>query len=76
MSSTICALSDSSSKQVLEDEFKITIVESDAGNLLFVKTKYLEMPCVLTIAAKHQLALATARYKTKAFAQEVSKIME
>jgi len=76
MSSTICALSDSSSKQVIQDEFKITIVESDSGNLLFIKTMYLGLPCVLTIAARQQLALATARYKTKSFAENISQIKE
>lgn len=74
MSSTIAALSDSSAKQVLKDKFEITIVETSSGNLLFVKTDYLGMPCVLTIAARTKLALATARYKTKNLAQLISDI--
>lgn len=74
MSSTIGSLSDSSAKQVLENEFKITIVESEAGNILFIKTTYLDLQCVLTIASRHQLALATARFKTKEFAKAISKI--
>ena len=76
MSSTISALSDSSSKQVLQDECNITIVEASAGNMLFVKTTYLGNPCVLTIAARAKLALATARHKTKVFASEISEITE
>jgi len=74
MSSTISALSDSSAKQVFQNECNITIVETTSGNMLFVKTTYLGLPCVLTIAARAKLALATARHKTTVFAKEISEI--
>ena len=74
MSSTISALSDSSSKQILKNQFDVTIVESHSGNMLFVRANYLDQPCVLTVAAGHKVALAVARYKTKALAQKISKI--
>jgi len=74
MSSTISALSDSSARQVFTNECDITIVETEAGNMLFVKTSYLGLPCVLTIAARSKLALATARHKTKVFAKDISEI--
>lgn len=74
MSSTISALSDSSAKQVLQDQFEITIVETSSGNMLFVRTSYLDLPCVLTIAARTKMALATARYKTKRLAQMIGEI--
>ncbi len=74
MSSTISALSDSSAKQVLNDQFNITIVETLSGNMLFVRTCYLELPCVLTIAARSSMSLATARYKTKKLAQSIGEI--
>lgn len=74
MSSTITALSGSSARQVLQSEFDITIIETSSGNMLFVSTTYLELPCVLTVAANHNMALATARYKTKNLAALVSAI--
>ena len=74
MSSTISALSDSSAKQLLRDQFDITIVETASGNMLFVRTSYLELPCVLTVAAAAKMSLATARYKTKLLAQVISAI--
>lgn len=76
MSSTISSLSDSSAKQVLMDKFDITIVESKSGNILFVRTSYLGIPCVLTIAARTGMPLATARFKTKGLAQNISEITE
>ncbi len=76
MSSTIAALSDSSATQVMRDQFNITIVETGSGNLLFVRTSYLDLPCVLTIATSDKMALATARYKTKRLAEEISTLVE
>ena len=74
MSSTIGALSGSSAKQILNDEFSIAIVEAASGNMLFVSTSYLGAACVLTLAAKSKMALATARYKTRELAALISKI--
>jgi len=74
MSSTISALSDSSAKQVLQDQFETTIVETKSGNILFVRTSYLDLPCVLTVAARTKMTLATARYKTNRLAQLVADI--
>ncbi len=75
MSSTISSLSDSSAKQILQNQFDMTIIESDAGNMLFVRTNYLGLPCVLTVAAQSKMALATDRYKTKILAQNISNIL-
>jgi len=74
MSSTISALSDSVATQILDDDFDITIIEADHGNMLFVSTRYLDNPCVLTLAAKSNTALATARYKTKGLAKSIESI--
>jgi predicted regulator of Ras-like GTPase activity (Roadblock/LC7/MglB family) len=74
MSSTIAALSDSSAKQVLKDQFNITIVETNSGNMLLVRSEYLGLPCVLTVAARTSMTLATARYKTKKLAEIINNI--
>lgn len=76
MSSTLSALSNSTATQLLQEEFDITIVETNSGNILFVKTKYLGLPCVLTVAARANMALATVRFKTKRLAQSIANISE
>ena len=74
MSSTIAALSDSAAKQILKDQFNITIVETNSGNMLLVRSEYLDLPCVLTVAARTSMSLATARYKTKKLAEIINNI--
>jgi len=76
MSSTIFALSDSTAKQLLRGEFNISIIETNSGNMLFVRTEYLEMPCVLAIAAGSRMALAEARYKTKRLSEAINNISQ
>ena len=74
MSSTIYALSSSTAKQLLQGEFDITIIETNTGNMLFVRTEYLDISCVLAIATGPKMALAEARYKTKKLSQAISSI--
>ena len=74
MSSTISALSESAAQQVLKGEFNVTIVESGEGNMLFVRTTYLGLPCVVTVAARVSLSLAKARFATKRMAEVIQKI--
>ncbi|MFQ3244368.1 MAG: putative regulator of Ras-like GTPase activity (Roadblock/LC7/MglB family) [Arenicella sp.] len=74
MSSTIAALSDSAAKQILKDQFNIAIVETNSGNMLLVRSEYLGLPCVLTVAARTSMLLATARYKTKKLAESINNI--
>lgn len=74
VSSTIASLSNSCSKMLMQDEFNVTIVESNSGNTLFVRTHYLGLECVLTVTAKLTMSLATARYHTKKLAQAISDI--
>jgi len=76
MSSTISALSDSTAKQLLQSEFKIASIEAESGTMLLVRTRYLGVSCVLTVAANTKMALATARYKTKILAEAISAITE
>lgn len=76
MSSTLSALSDSSAVQMNQGQCNITIVEATSGNILFVKTKYINISCVLTVVAKEQVMLAVARYKTKNLANDITKVLE
>lgn len=76
MSSTITALSDSSTSQMKQGKCEITIVEATAGNILLVKTDYIGKPCVLTLVAQNKMTLAEARYKTKKLSGAISAITE
>ena len=76
ISSTISALSDSSSRQMNQGQCDITIIESTSGNMLFVKAIYLGTPCVLTVVANMKMNLAATRYKTKKLSQDFSSIPE
>jgi len=74
ISSTISALSDSSSRQMNQGQCGITIIEAAFGNILFVKATYLGTQCVLTVVANIKMNLAAARYKTKNLSQDFSSI--
>lgn len=75
INSTITALSNSCAKEVLEEDFSITIIESNSGNVLFVKTRYLELPCVLMVSSKtNKTTLANSRYRTIKAAKIISNI--
>lgn len=76
ISSTLSALSCSSAIQMQKGQCEITIIEATSGNMLFVKTDYLETQCVLTVIADIKMSLAEARYKTKKLSQEIAKIVE
>ena len=74
MSSTISALSDSTAKQLLQSQFEIASIEAESGTMLLVRTRYLGVSCVLTVAANTKMALATARYKTKMLSEKIASI--
>ena len=75
INSTITALSNSCSKEVLKEEFLVTTIEGSSGNILFVKTNYLDLSCVLMVASKtNKTTLAKCRYKTINMAKEISSI--
>lgn len=74
MSSTISSLSDSAANQIDQGQCNVTIIETSSGNLLFVKASYMGTACVLTVVAKDKMLLATARYKTKMLADNVSNL--
>jgi predicted regulator of Ras-like GTPase activity (Roadblock/LC7/MglB family) len=76
IASTLCALSSSSATQIMKQEFNITTIENDTGNILFVSTKYLDLQCVLTLAAKSEMLLAQARFFTLNLAKIISNISD
>ena len=74
MSSSLCALSNSTALQLTNSEFEITTIESNGGNILFMNAEYLGHQCVVSLAAKADLSLAQARFCIKRFANEIKQI--
>lgn len=74
ISSTICALSGSAAKQLTQEKFKTTIIETHAENILFVSTEYLGTQCVLTVVAQPKMSQATVRFCTRRLAKEITKM--
>lgn len=74
MSSSVSALSNSLSTQILEDDFEATIIETKNGSFLFVQTEYLNTPSVLMLVAKPDVTLAAARYSARRFAKKIMEI--
>lgn len=75
ISSTVSAISESTSKELLKNPFSVTIIEADTGNILFVKTTYLGISSVLMMAVNTQkMTLASARYKTRELAKFISRL--
>lgn len=74
MASSMCALSDSSAAQLTKGKFRMTTIETEEGNVLFMNTSYLGKPCVATLAAKEALSLANARFIIQRFVAEVESL--
>lgn len=74
MSSSLFALSSSSSLQLMKEESTIATIESKGGNMLFKKAQYLNTPCVVTMVARPDMSLAQARFALKRFADTVNSI--
>ena len=74
MASSISALSNSSAQQLKRDGFTITIIETEDGNILLMKTRYLDQPCVISMATARESSLAQGRFELKRFAAKVAAI--
>lgn len=74
MSSSLFALSNSSSLQLMKAESTIATIESGGGNMLFMNARYLDRPCVVTMVARPDLSLAQARFSIKRFANAINEI--
>lgn len=72
--SGIFELSQLPSKQLFGKKLDIVTIENEKGHILFVKTKYLQHRCVLTVAAKPSTPLATIRFIAKRLAKAIKSI--
>lgn len=73
IASSIFALSNTAARQFLDDELQVSIVETDAGNILFLRTRMNGADRVLTIAARKSMSLATVRYHALTLSELIEK---
>ncbi|WP_086929528.1 roadblock/LC7 domain-containing protein [Agarilytica rhodophyticola] len=76
IASSLCSLSNASAKKIIKQEFQMTTVETAGGHILFISTRYLHLSCVLAIAVKADMMLATARFAIKRLSDDISAIKE
>lgn len=74
MSSSLFALSDSASSQLMKDKSTITTIESDNGHYFLMKTNYLSHTCVISMVVKSSMSLAEARFHLKKVADSIASI--
>lgn len=74
MSSTFCSMSQSVSELLLGKESEISSIETTDGHILFISTNYRASSCVLTVAAKGNISLGEARYKTKRLSNRIESV--
>ncbi len=62
IASSLFALSNTASKNILNDELQVSIVETMSGNIIFLRTHLNRADTVLTVAANKDMSLAKVRY--------------
>lgn len=74
MSSSMFALGNSSSEQLMKCESTIITIESENGNYFLVKAEFKGKPCVISMVAKSSMQLAQARFHLKKITQAIAEI--
>lgn len=74
MASHLFKLSQSSSKKMFSKKLDVITIENNKGHMLFVKTRYLNLKCVLTVASKSSTPLANIRFIAKRLAKTIKAI--
>lgn len=74
MSSSLFALSNSSSMQLMQSPSLISTIESDQGNILLMSAQYLGRESVVIMVVRSDMSLAQARFAIKRFVEAIRKI--
>lgn len=69
--STLQSVSNAVSKQILSHEFRMTLIETDDGNVIFVLLKLASKDYVLAMSAKSVMNIATLRLIVKRISKEI-----
>jgi len=74
IASSLSALSNSASQEILNNNLTLIIVESENGNLIFLNTSYCEVDSVLTFASSKSLSIAQVRFIAKRLADKIREL--
>jgi|GEM_PF-2355490 len=72
IASTLCALSEATSDQLIGSSLATIIIETEAGHALFMSTQYLSHPAILSICVSTKTMLAEARFLTKRLSEQIA----
>ncbi|MEM7361187.1 MAG: roadblock/LC7 domain-containing protein [Pseudomonadota bacterium] len=74
IASSISSLSNSTAQQLNREGFNIVIIETNHGNILFMRARYLGEPCVISMATSNSSSLAQDRFELKRVFKKVQSI--
>lgn len=74
VSSTLCSISSASADKISSGKFKIATIESDIGNILFLRTKVGDIDCALCVEGSINISLGTLRFISQRLAKEIEEL--
>ncbi len=74
VSSSLLSLSNAACRQLIESQLVNTIIESEAGNIIILKTQYQNKSCALCVITGVELTLGKARYYAIKLAESITAI--
>lgn len=74
ISSTLCSISSASAEKISSGKFKIATIESDIGNILFLRTEFAGLDCALCIEGSTNMSLGTLRFISQRLAKEIEEL--
>lgn len=75
IASSLCALSNSVAREMLNSRLDIINVEADDGHVLFLNVNLRKLKGVLTVTAHKDISLAEARYVAKRLKTRLEEVM-
>lgn len=75
VSSSLLSLSNAATKQLINSQLINTIIESEDGNMVIVKTKYQGKQAVLTVITEAKLNIGKSRYFAIKLAKSIKEQM-
>lgn len=74
IASSLCSLSNSAANGIIKESFLVTTIETNGGNILFLRCSYLEYTCVLSVALKANISLAQSRFLSRRLIENIQNI--
>jgi predicted regulator of Ras-like GTPase activity (Roadblock/LC7/MglB family) len=71
IASTLCSISNASAEQISNGRFNIATVESEKGNILFLRTQFLGFECVLCVEGSENMTLGALRFVSQRLAEKI-----